>query len=602
MLGDGLETAMISLGEQLDNKYRVTHRLGGGGFGEVFLADDEAIPDRHVAIKVLSQPQEGDHSDLLWEMQALALFQHPHVVAFYHHFRDENRLYLVMEHCPAGSLHDRLRAGCRCPEGQVFAWGLELCETLAFVHSKGIVHHDIKPPNILFAADGTIKLGDFGVANRNAGTLPYLPPEMLLGEQVSRFDPRVDVYALGLTLLESITGRHPFAGLQPDEALRTRIAHDFVPADLPQWVQEVLLKATHPTPELRFQTAADFGEAVRGRHVPYVFDGKRIQSDVLAKKAESAIARRKWKTAERRASYALELSPDCVAALLAAGRCQLLMRRIDRARAYFSRALEVSPRTPIQKELGWINLELGRVPTAISSLTDHLQRNASDYEAYNLLLKCFYLTDRFEAGAALARTLMNEKAPNDCFRNNLMLCQLLNGESVSGEAVQPTSREPANPFIAYNLAVATEKPQAWESGNLQALKSKLLFEEYLFGTASRAGRKNTFSVYTPDGARHDEGKSIVTIGSLSVNDIALSDRSVSRRHCLIVNYPDEVWLYDLGSTVGTVIDGQRVVDRVLLDNVHEVVVGPVRIRVASRSDMLAVPLPGMSAVSLPEPP
>ena len=106
---------MISVGDKLDNKYLVTRRLGGGGFGEVYLADDEAIPDRKVAIKVLSRPEEGDHSDLLWEMQALAKFNHPHVVAFYHHFSDENCLYLVMEFCPSGSLDDRLVASGRFP-------------------------------------------------------------------------------------------------------------------------------------------------------------------------------------------------------------------------------------------------------------------------------------------------------------------------------------------------------------------------------------------------------------------------------------------------------------------------------------------------------
>src|SRR5262249_13806384 len=157
-----------------------------------------------------------------------------HVVAFYHHFKDENRLYLVMEFCPGGSLHDRLMAAGRFPEEQVFAWGLELCETLAFVHGNKIVHHDIKPRNILLAADGTLKAGDFGVANRNLGTILYMPPEMLLlGERVSRLDPRVDVYALGLTLLESITGQHPFENLQLEQAVQSRIAHDFISTDLP---------------------------------------------------------------------------------------------------------------------------------------------------------------------------------------------------------------------------------------------------------------------------------------------------------------------------------------------------------------------------------
>ena len=79
------------------------------------------------------------------------------------------------------------------------------------------------------------------------------------------------------------------------------------------------------------------------------------------------------------------------AALLAAGRCQLSTRRVEQARDYFSRAVSISPRTPVQKELGWINIEQGNVALAISLLTDHLERHGSDYEAFNLLLKCFIL-------------------------------------------------------------------------------------------------------------------------------------------------------------------------------------------------------------------
>ena len=577
---------MISIGDRLDDKYLVTDWLGGGGFGDVFLANDEGIPGRQIAIKVLSQPQEEDHSDLMWEMQQLAQFNHPHVVAFFHHFKNEKCLCLVMEFCPAGSLNDRLRATGSFPEEQVFEWGLKLCETLAFVHGKGIVHHDIKPLNILFASDGTIKLGDFGMANRNGGTILYMPPELLLSERVSRTDARVDVYALGLTLLELLTGWHPFQGLDSGEAVQARISHDFVQTDLSRWAQEVLLKATHPTPELRFQTAADFAEAIRSKHVPYVFDHKRIKADALAKKAETAIAKRKWKTAEQFASYALEISPDCVAALLAAGRCQLLIRRIDRAAQYFSRAVSVSPRTSVQKELGWISLEQGKIPAAISLLIDHLQRNASDYEAYNLLLKCFYLTDRFEAGASLASTLISAKAPTNCFHHNLFLCGMLDAEVTAEQQKKFAAVKEGNPFLAYNVEVLSEQPRAWTPDGTPSLKSKLLFQEYRFGNTARAGKKNTVAIYTPDGARHDFKKSTVSIGFLTANDIVLSHKSVSRRHCVLVNFPDDVWLYDLESTVGTKVDGHRLVGRMLLDGVHDVSVAGVQLRIAASSDQL----------------
>jgi hypothetical protein len=577
---------MITTGDRLDGKYRVTRKLGGGGFGEVFLADDEAIPHRQVAIKVLGRPDATDQQDLVWEMQALARFNHPNVVAFYHHFSDAERLYLVMEFCPSGSLDDRLRVAGPCAEWQVCEWGVRLCNTLAFVHAQKIVHHDIKPQNILFARDGTIKLGDFGVANRHGGTRLYLAPEILRGHRVSRTDTRVDVYALGITLIEALVGQHPFEDLGDEEAIGARLAHEFVPKEMSRWLRDVLEKATHPTPELRFQSAQDFGEAISGGHVPHVFDGTRIRAEALAGRAEIALERRKWRTAEKLAAYALEMSADCVTALLVAGRCQLARRRTERAAECFAKAVAISPRTSVQREQGWIALEQGRFPEAISLLTDHLHRHATDYEAYNLLLKCFYLTGRYEAGAALARTLIQAKAPGDCFQSNLLLCQLLAGDRAPDE---PRGRRPSerlSPFVAYNLAVVREEPRAWGDGTGPSLKSKLLFEEYRPGGADRAGRRNMVAVYSSSDARHDSVKPIITGGSLEANDVVIADRRVSRRHWAIVNFPDDVWLYDLGSTGGTIVDGQPLVGRVLLDGVHAVTAGGVSIRIAARSDLL----------------
>jgi serine/threonine protein kinase len=176
---------MISIGDELDGKYIVARKLGSGGFGEVFLAHDE-VACRHVAIKVL-RTDDRDRG-LIWEMQALAALDLQGVVAFYHHFTEGDRLFLVMEHCAGGSLQERLRGAARFPEMQVMEWAVALCETLGAVHARGIVHHDIKPANILFHADKRIKVGDFGVANRNTGTCLYLPPEVLLREASSRTD------------------------------------------------------------------------------------------------------------------------------------------------------------------------------------------------------------------------------------------------------------------------------------------------------------------------------------------------------------------------------------------------------------------------------
>ncbi len=577
---------MISIGDKLDGKYAVAARLGAGGFGEVFLAEDEAIPGRQVALKVLTRRSNGDHRDLIWEMQTLAKFNHPGIVGFHHHFTQQGQLVLVMEYCAGGGLDDRVQPETPVSLNDAFRWGSVLCDTLGFVHGKGIVHHDIKPANILFAHDGAIKVGDFGIANRDAGTRIYMPPEMLGGGHAAKTDARVDVYALGLTLLEMLTGENPFSGLSADEAFKARTTHDFVPESLPRWAQEILLRATHPTPELRFQNMSEFGEAINGKHVPYVFDGNRIKAHALAEKAESQLAKKKWKAAEKLADHAVRLSPDSATALIAAGRCQLFIRRLEAAREHFGHALRVNPRIHVQKELGWLNLEEGHIPIAISFLSDHLDRNASDFEAYNLLLKCFLLSERYEAGENLARVVMEENVPSDCFKNNRFICRLLNGGYTNDSLVGTDAAAIVNPFIAHNLAVAREQPRSWDTDGKRPLRTKLVFQEYRFGLARGAAKSNPISIRLPDGEQRDTSSPVVSIGWLASNDIVLKDRSVSRRHAVIVNYPDEVWLYDLGSTCGTKRDKELVSGRMFLDGAHRIAIGDVEIDVAARADLL----------------
>jgi len=519
-------------------------------------------------------------------MRTLSRFNHRGIVVFHHHFTHESELILVMEYCAGGSLDRRLFSSGSVSQDEVFRWGAVLCDTLGFVHGKGIVHHDIKPANILFALDGSIKLGDFGIANRNAGTRLYLPPEMLLGESVSRTDPRVDIYALGLTLLEALVGVHPFASLTQDEAFRARITQDFIPSHLPRWVQELLLRATHPTPELRFQQVADFAEAINAKHVPYVFDGHRIKAHALAERSEAKLARKNWKAAEKLADHALRICPDSATALVAAGRCQLLLRRTDKAKDNFMRALAINPRIHVQKELGWLNLEEGHIPIAISLLSDHLDRSGSDFEGFNLLLKCFFLSGRFEAGEELARVVMKEKAGNDCFRNNRFLCRLLSNGYSDEELSTTDIGDVVNPFIAYNLIVARETPRSWVGVGQPALRDKLVFQEYRFGLGNSADKTNPITIRLPDSTLRETDAPLVSVGSLGVNDVVLRHGSVSRRHAVIVNLPNEVWLYDLGSTCGSRIDERAVSGRVFLDGVHRITLGHVEIEVAASAGLL----------------
>lgn len=569
----------------LGNQYRRLRQLGEGGFGEVWLAEDLLLAGRQVAIKALLSRHVENAAGLVDEMRFLDSLDHPHVVKFLHALNDEAHLYLVMEYCAGGSL-DLLRRSGPVDPVQVSAWALTLTDALANIHDKGIVHHDIKPANLLLTGDGRLKIGDFGVANSNIGTRVYMAPELCLAEDVATDDARTDIYALGVTLLELLLGEQPFAGIPRDDLLRTQIRHDFVPGHLDRWIQEVLLKATHPTPEHRFQTMQQFREAIDARRVPFVVDADRIKAQRLADKAAGLLSRKQWRSAAKACRAALTMAPDCVAALVVAGRTELMLKRPDIAKGHFTKALTVNPRTPVQKELGWIALEQGNYPQAISMLTDHLQRDAADFEACSLLLNCFYRTKRYEVGDEWVTAIVRELKHNDCFRNNALLFRYLDGQLGEGELVQIRKNWHTNPFMVHNVDVILERPRSWSVDGQPEITSKLLFQDYRFGVEEQRKKAPMMFFDCGDGERLSISKPLITLGRTTANDVVLGQNGISRRHAVVVNYPYDAWIYDLDSVTGVWVDGQRVNGRAFLDGVHTVRLGARTVRVATKEGLL----------------
>lgn len=567
----------------LDGKYKVVQELGAGGFGTVLLAEDIAISDRFVAIKVLKDQDSERQKILLDEMTFLANLQNPSIVTFHHHFQNNGRLHLVMEYCAGGNLRKKIHRGNSLDPNLVFQWGIHLADVFDFVHDKNIVHHDIKPDNLLFSREGHLKVGDFGVANRNIGTLPYMAPELFTENNVSIRDRRIDIYALGITLLELILGRNPLFDLAPNELLLAKLRGDFIPSDLPRWVQEILLKATHTTPELRFQTMTEFREALTSKTAPLVIDRQRMDAHKQAIAVEKLIGAKKWIRAEKIIRYALEKCPGSVPANITAGRLFIKQKRLDEAKVYLDRALRLNPRANIQKELGWVNLEMGKFSIALSLLNDHLHRNPLDKEAQNLLLQCYYETGRYELGVDLASQNLSDE---DCFINNCFICRVMLGEKLEDIFEEKDLRKSDNAFLRYNLAVIDEDPKSWDEQGNVSLRSKLLFQDFRFGKKKSRSRINAVSIEVPGKEQRDYSQTIITIGRNPANMISSPDHSVSRRHCVIVNYPDNVWIYDLASTGGTFINGERICGKMFLLGVCELTVGRYGLRVTSAAGML----------------
>ncbi|MEX5638077.1 serine/threonine-protein kinase, partial [Parafrankia sp. FMc2] len=203
--------------------YTLGAELGAGAFGLV-LAGEHRQMGRPVAVKVMrAEGPEGHMVAFGAEARTLAGLDHPHIVRVYDYLDVDGLCLVVMELLPGGTLTHR-RTDLTAP--QVCAAGLAVAAALEHAHTHGVLHRDIKPDNILFAADGTVKVTDFGIAkifdgsaataSGVAGSPLYMAPEQIDG---GRLGPATDLYALGVVLYQLLTGAPPFDPRQPVQAL-----------------------------------------------------------------------------------------------------------------------------------------------------------------------------------------------------------------------------------------------------------------------------------------------------------------------------------------------------------------------------------------------
>ena len=567
-----------------NNIYQFERVLGKAGFGTVFLVRED-VSDRLVAIKRLNNQDANRQDVIIHEVRMVSAFNHPNIVTYHHNYSEDGLLFLVMEYCAGGSVRDAINSR-KVSASEALTWIQTLAETLDFVHGRKIIHHDIKPDNILVTETGTLKIADFGIANMGGGTRAYMSPEALAWDENSVLDARVDIYALGVTLMELLTGQNPFFYKSPEEVQAMHDKGDFPIKSLPGWQQEIILKAINKVPELRFQSMSDFAAAIRSKHVPLLLDTDAIRAGQVAERAERSLSTKKWVRAGSLLEFAAEKYPNNVNVLRALGRFHLTQQKIAMAKSAYEKAIKLNPRIDVQKDLGWINLALKDYPTAISLLSDHLHRNPSDLEAHNLLLQCFYETDRHEVAVSLARSILSIEPNNPCFANNYYIASLLHR---MGEKIPPSDLLGAytNEFIAYNFSVVSESALTHDWGSRPTLKSKLLFMDYRFRKLTRSP---LFISDEPAATKklRPTNRFIVTFGreGYSVNDIEVpGSSSISRRHCVVINCRNDVWLYDLAST-GTYVNGDRVQGKLPLIGRNVVRIGNKEFVITSDKDNL----------------
>jgi serine/threonine protein kinase len=248
----------------LAGRYELGPLLGRGAMAEVYRAMDLLL-DRPVAVKLFAAEQDPlDRRRSMDEGRTLARLSAPGLVTVFDLGLVDNRPYLVMELVDGPSLRDRLLAG-PLTVAQTTRLGAPLADALAHAHERGIVHRDVKPSNVLLDEDASPKLVDFGIAllagsirltaaNEIVGTPAYLSPEQVRGETVG---PATDVYALGLVLLECLTGEVAYGGTGWLETALARLHHQpAIPPGLPPGLDELLTAMTAVDPADRPSAAA----------------------------------------------------------------------------------------------------------------------------------------------------------------------------------------------------------------------------------------------------------------------------------------------------------------------------------------------------------
>lgn len=273
-------------------QYKILEKLGAGGMGEVFLAEDANL-HRKVALKFLPDKLNSDpefKSRFEHEARAAAALNHPNIITVYDLGEHDGRMYIAMEHVTGKTLGDLIEAN-QLDVSKSIELAIQICDGLGAAHEAGIVHRDIKPANIIVDDRGRARILDFGLAKSHrattetkigstVGTVQYESPEQSRGEPV---DSRSDLFSFGAVLYEMLTGKLPFPG-DYDAAVRYSISHEPIEplarykSGIPVDLENVVSKLLEKEPEMRYPAANGV-----------IADLKRIERDLTHSSSTSRI-------------------------------------------------------------------------------------------------------------------------------------------------------------------------------------------------------------------------------------------------------------------------------------------------------------------------
>ena len=265
---------MINIGDTIDNRYNVLSHIGTGGMAIVFECKD-LITNDVVALKILKEElldEKGMVDDFKKEVRASVQMSHENIMKVFIDGIWNKRPYLVSEFLKTQTLLDKIDFYTKFTVKEACEIMCQVLDAVNYTHEHKIIHRDIKPQNIFYLSNGTVKLGDFGIAKNEKdaenhgkilGSVHYLAPEVLTGKP---FTVASDIYACGITFFQLITGVLPFDGTT-EEVAKSHVKKEFPKpsmyvTSIPKKIDEIILKAVEKNPRKRFKTAAEFKHSI----------------------------------------------------------------------------------------------------------------------------------------------------------------------------------------------------------------------------------------------------------------------------------------------------------------------------------------------------
>ena len=264
---------MIKIGDIVNNRYRIVEHIGSGGMADVFEAND-IVENRFVAVKIIKEAILKDERSLKNfqdEIKISSSLKHPNIVKVFDQGVFDKRPFIVLEYFKEQTLMDRLEFYTKFAVKEAVDILIQITDAVSYTHKHGLIHRDIKPQNIFYLSNGTLKLGDFGIATSNedgdariVGSAYYLAPEVCEGKS---FSQQSDVYALGITLFQLVTGALPFDSPRVEVVMNHHMKKAMpIPSKInpliPKELDDIILRATAKNVGDRFYTTDEFKKAL----------------------------------------------------------------------------------------------------------------------------------------------------------------------------------------------------------------------------------------------------------------------------------------------------------------------------------------------------